>query len=586
VDGSPEVDPLRPNRAFVWWVATTTRRPVLTVVGVVVALGCLALPAQSLRLALPDAGTQPAGSSARVTYDLVAEHFGPGFNGPLMLTGVIVGSTDPLALMADLKAEIEALPGVAAVPMATPNPHDYTMGVLQVVPKGTPDSAETEALVHELRAHHDQFQEKYGVDLSVTGLTAVQIDVSAQLGRALVPFGLFVVGLSFLLLMMVFRSLWVPATAALGYVLSVGAAFGTVALVFEHGVLASLLQVDRVPQAVLSFMPIVVMGVLFGLAMDYQVFLVSRMREEYVHGTDAREAVRVGFCTSGTVVTAAALIMFSVFIAFVPSGETMIKPIALGLATGVAVDAFVIRMTLVPAVMHLLGDRAWQMPRWLDRALPHVDVEGAGLAVELRLADWPEPGNQDAIVAHGLGLDTPQGKPLFAGVSARVRRGGTLVVVGQPRSGRTALLLALAGRAHLDTGTLKVDGLVTSVRARDVRRRVAYVPLTQTTDPVGELDEAFGSSPPVVVIDDLDSVRTPALRAAVCGRLTAAQAAAPGLTLVVSAVDPAGVADLLPPGAHPQTLTLARPELAPARRAHLPLSYVRPAPDPTAQESR
>ncbi len=547
-----EHDEVHPNRFFAGWVRASTKVPVLTVVVVVVALGALALPAQSLRLALPDAGTQPAGTGAREAYDLVAEHFGPGFNGPLLLTGVIVGSTDPLGLMSSLQADIESLPGVAAVPLATPNA-DATMGVVQVIPQGAPDSAATQDLVHELRAHHDEYQARYGIDLSVTGITAVQIDISAKLAGALLPFGLFVVGLSLLLLMMVFRSLWVPVTAAVGYALSVGAAFGTVALVFSHGVGAGLLNLDPVPQAVLSFMPIVTMGVLFGLAMDYEVFLVARMREEYVHHGDARQAVRVGFLASAKVVTAAALIMFSVFIAFVPGHETMIKPIALGLATGVAVDAFVVRMTLIPAVLHLLGDRAWHMPRWLDRRLPHFDVEGSDLAEELRLADWPAVGADDVIAAHGLRLDAPDGTPIFADVSARVKPGGTLLVAGPHRSGRTALLLALAGRAHLDAGTLKVTGLVASVRARDIRHQVAFARLARAVDPVAQLDEAFATGAPVVVVDDLDAVGDPVLRDAVRDRLAAARAADPTMVLVVSAQEPSTVTDLL---AHAETLTL------------------------------
>ncbi|MCG2797967.1 MAG: MMPL family transporter, partial [Cellulomonas sp.] len=271
---SADGDDVHPNRFFSGWVRASTRWPLATILIIVIGLGALALPARDLRLALPDAGTQPAGSAARVTYDLVAEHFGPGYNGPLMVTGSIVGSTDPLTLMADLKTEIEALPGVAAVPLSTPNA-DATMGVIQVIPTGAPDSQETSDLVHAIRAQHDHFLATYGVDLSVTGLTAVQIDISAKLGTALLPFGIFVVGLSFLLLMMVFRSLWVPLKATAGYLLSIVASFGVVSLVFEHGIGASLLGVDKTPQAVLSFMPIVVMGVLFGLAMDYEVFLVS-----------------------------------------------------------------------------------------------------------------------------------------------------------------------------------------------------------------------------------------------------------------------------------------------------------------------
>jgi len=294
--------------------------------------------------------------------------------------------------------------------------------------------------------------------------------------------------------------------------------------------------------------------VLFGLAMDYEVFLVSRMREDYVHGGDARAAVRSGFLASAKVVTAAATIMFAVFAAFVPQGDIYIKPIALGLAVGVAFDAFVVRMTLVPAVLQLLGRHAWAMPRRLDRALPAFDIEGEGLATELRLADWPEPGSDDAVAALGVGLDAPDGTPLYRDVSVRVPAGGTLVVSGPHRSGRTPLLLTLAGRAHADTGTLKVGGLVLPVRARDVRRRVAMAALARRADPVGEVRAAFASGAPIVVIDDLDSVGDPVLRAGVRDEIAAARAdaarAGRPLTLIVSCVDPE-VLDGPPPGGGP-----------------------------------
>jgi RND superfamily putative drug exporter len=549
----PVVAPDGHSRFFLGWVRAVTRVPVLTIVLVVGALGALSLPAATLRLSLPDAGSQPAGSPARETYDLLAEHFGPGYNGPLIVTGTIIGSTDPLGLMADLADEIRALPGVAAVPLATPNLNADT-GIIQVVPEGGPDSEQTKALVQEIRDRHDDLQARYGVDLKVTGVTAVGIDISARLGAALLPFGLLVVGLSFVLLTMVFRSLWVPLKATLGYVLSVGASFGVVALVFEHGWGADLLGVGRLGP-VISFMPIVLMGVLFGLAMDYEVFLVSRMREDFVHGGDARRAVRTGFVSSATVVTAAAVIMFSVFAAFVPEGDVNIKPIALGLAVGVFVDAFVVRMTLVPAVLHLLGERAWYMPRWLDRALPSFDVEGEGLAREIELADWPEPGATDAVAAAGLRLDAPDGTAIYRDVSVRVPAGGLLVVHGPHRSGRTALLLTLAGRAHADDGILKVAGLVAPERAPAIRSRVAVASLARATDPVGELRAAFRTRVPVVVIDDLDAVGDPALRGAVRDEVDAARADAAEhgrpLTLVVSCLDPAALAGLLPdmPGA-------------------------------------
>ncbi|MGW6130348.1 MMPL family transporter [Cellulomonas sp. NPDC055163] len=565
----PVAAPVAENRFFAGWVRAVTRLPALTVVLVVLGLGALAVPALDLRLALPDAGSEPEGTPARETYDLLTEHFGPGHNGPLIVTGTIVGSTDPLGLMADLKAELEGMDGVAAVPLATPNQNADT-GIIQVIPEGGPDSDETKALVQEIRDAHDDLQERYGVDLAVTGVTAVGIDISARLGAALVPFGLLVVGLSFVLLTMVFRSLWVPLKATLGYLLSVGASFGVVALVFEHGVGADLLGVGRLGP-VISFMPIVLMGVLFGLAMDYEVFLVSRMREDYVHGGDARAAVRSGFVASAVVVTAAAVIMFSVFAAFVPEGDVNIKPIALGLAVGVLVDAFVVRMTLVPAVLHLLGDRAWHMPHWLDRLLPSFDVEGEGLTREIALADWPEPGATDAVAAHGLRLDAPDGTPIYAGVDLRVPQDGLLVVHGPHRSGRTALLLTLAGRAHADAGVLKVDGLVAPERAATIRGRVAVASLARATDPVGELREAFASRAVVVVVDDLDAVGDPVLRrevrACVEEALRRARVDGRRLTLVVSCLDPADLDGLLPetPGGLVAVRVAAAPDLVKVR---------------------
>ncbi|MEC8761931.1 MAG: MMPL family transporter, partial [Actinomycetota bacterium] len=339
------------------WVKLVTRHPVVTTVSVVALLGALAIPAGSLPLALPNAGMLPEDNEARQSYDLVAEHFGAGANGPLIMTGTIVTSTDPLTLMQDLGDDIATIPGVKEVALATPNRTADT-GIVQIVPETAPDDPATAELVRELRSQHDRLLDEYGVDLKVTGFTAVAIDISDRLGGALLPFGIFVVGLSLVLLTIVFRSIWVPLKAAAGYLLSVAAAFGIVALVFEWGVFADALHVSKTGP-VISFMPIILMGVLFGLAMDYEVFLVSRMREDYVHLRRARggradrataiSAVRSGFTASARVVTAAAVIMFAVFAAFVPEGDINIKPIALGLAAGIAIDAFLVRMTLVPA---------------------------------------------------------------------------------------------------------------------------------------------------------------------------------------------------------------------------------------------
>ncbi|RZI89146.1 MAG: MMPL family transporter, partial [Microbacterium sp.] len=222
------------------WVTMVTRHPVVTTLAVVVGLGLVAIPSASLHLALPNAGVQPKESEARQAFDLTATHFGPGSNGPLIMAGTIVTSTDPLGLMDDLKAEIEQFPGVKEVALATPNETADT-GLIQIVPETAPDDPATADLVRELRAAHDRLLDEYGVDLKVTGFTAVGIDISDRLGAALLPFGIFVVGLSLVLLMIVFRSIWVPVKAAVGYLLSVTAAFGVVAAVFEWGWFADLL---------------------------------------------------------------------------------------------------------------------------------------------------------------------------------------------------------------------------------------------------------------------------------------------------------------------------------------------------------
>ncbi|MFD4990905.1 MMPL family transporter [Cellulosimicrobium cellulans] len=547
------------NRFFAGWVRTVTRIPLLTIGLVVAAIVLLTLPARDLQLALPDAGTLPEDNQARVTYDLVSAHFGPGFNGPLIVTGTIVTSTDPVGLMDDLGDEIADLPGVADVPLATPNLTADT-GIVQVVPTGAPDSAETKDLVTEIRAQHDHFLDEYGVDLAVTGFTAVGIDVSAKLGAALLPFAFVVVGLSLVLLTMVFRSVAVPIKATLGYLFSVGAAFGVVTLVFEHGFLADALHVTRLGP-VISFMPIVLMGVLFGLAMDYEVFLVARIREDYVHSGQARRSIFTGFQASAKVVTAAAVIMFAVFVAFVPEGDMSLKPIALGLAVGVLVDAFVVRMTLVPAVLAMLGDKAWWMPRWLDRVLPSFDVEGEGLSKELALADWPEPGSTDAVVAHDLVVAGAHG-PLAAPVTVRVPDGGSLVVHGTSPAAVSGVVLALAGRLRPAAGALKVTGLVLPERALSVRRRVALVdlaadvaalpgdapaPAAHRVPAAASVAALLREDPRLLAVVGTDAVTSPAERAALSEVL--ARAAARGTAVVLGAVGPAPT-DLAPPGTH------------------------------------
>ena len=492
------------------WVGLVTRHPVITSVAVIGLLGVTAIPAASLALTLPNAGQLPPGDEARVAYELTDEYFGPGANGPLIMTGTIVTSNDPLNLMTSIGDEIAKIPGVAKVALATPNATADT-GIVQIVPETAPDDPRTADLVRELRAAEPRLYDQFGVHLLVTGYTAVTIDISDQLGAALLPFGLFVVGLSLVLLMIVFRSIWVPLTAAGGYLLSVAASFGVVAAVFEWGWFADALHVAKVGP-IISFMPIVVMGVLFGLAMDYQVFLVSRMREDFVHaereGRTPREvalgAVRSGFSASARVVVAAAVIMFAVFVAFVPEGDSSLKPIALGLAVGVAVDAFLVRMTLVPAILALLGAKAWWMPRWLDRILPKLDVEGEAVEREVRLADWPTESGI-AIAADDLrtvGASDAE-EPVFSEVSLRLGYGGTLLVTGETRTTRT-LLLALSGRLSQIEGRLRVDGLLIPERAGAVRARVGVALLDDPAEAAADVARAASRGTRVVFVSDID----------------------------------------------------------------------------------
>jgi RND superfamily putative drug exporter len=533
-EDEPPTAPLNRPKGSERWVAGVTKRPILVSLAVVIGLGVVAVPALSLNLALPNAGVLPKDSQARQSYDLVGEQFGPGFNGPLILTGTIVTSTDPLGLMEDLGDAVAEIDGVKEVALSTPNETADT-GIVQIVPETAPDDPATADLVRELRSHHDEWLKKFGIDLKVTGFTAVGIDISDQLGNALLPFGIFVIGLSLILLTIVFRSLWVPITAALGYLLSIIAAFGIVGAVFEWGWFADALHVAKVGP-IISFMPIILMGVLFGLAMDYQVFLVSRMREDYVHDKDSKNpdastapatqikraaalrAVRSGFAGSAKVVTAAGLIMFAVFVAFVPEGDSSLKPIALGLAAGIAIDAFLVRMTLIPALMAILGERAWQIPRWLEKILPSVDIEGEAVERERHLADWP--GDDSVVAADDLVMAD-------AGIEAlhmRVAPGGSAVLTGGVPGTRRVLALALAGRVAPDSGLLRVAGHLLPGRAAWVRAHVGVVLATEAGATASDLSEALRGRPALVVIDGVDTLSS-AQRDQLAARLRDADAA-------------------------------------------------------------
>ena len=454
------------------WVSLVTRRPLLTVVVAVAGLLVVALPALDLRLGLNDNGSALEGSPERETYDLVEDVYGPGFNSPLLVTADIIRTRDPVGVMDDIGRKISRLDGVDAVPLTTPN-RSADLGIVQVIPAGGQTDAATADLVREIRKRAGDLEEEYGVtELRVTGQTAVTIDVSDRLAGALLPFGLVVVGLSLVLLTVVFRSIAVPVKATLGYLLSVAASFGAVVAVFDYGWFAETLNVER-PGPVLSFLPIMLMGVLFGLAMDYEVFLVSRMREHWVHHGDAHDAISHGFAASARVVVAAAVIMVSVFASFVPHGDASVKPIAFGLAIGVLIDAFVVRMTLVPAVMALLGERAWALPERLGHRLPSLDVEGEGLGAHLEHEAWVAEHGQAAVRVEGLALDDPAaGAPVLLGVDLVVRPGEVAVLTGDPVA-RRAMLAVLAGRLRPDHGTVAVLGRILPAESASVRAEVA-----------------------------------------------------------------------------------------------------------------
>ncbi|MEU1950059.1 MMPL family transporter, partial [Streptomyces sp. NPDC020125] len=363
------------------WARFVLRRPLMVLLVAVLGLGAAAVPAMSLELGLPDDGSQPVSSQKRQAYDAISDGFGPGYNGPLMVVIDAKGSDDAKGAAEKVRKTITGLDGVAGVSPAAFNKAGDT-ATLTVISKYKPSSIDTENLVGDIRDEASGFKADTGAEVLVTGQTGMNIDISQKLNDALVPYLVLVVGLAFLLLMVVFRSVLVPLKAALGFLLSVVAALGAVVAVFQWGWLADLFGVEETGP-IMSMMPIFMIGVVFGLAMDYEVFLVTRMREAYVHGERPGEAVVTGFRHGARVVTAAAVIMISVFAGFIGSSESMIKMIGFGLATAVLFDAFVVRMAIVPAVLALLGKSAWWLPRWLDRALPNVDVEGEGLRKQL-----------------------------------------------------------------------------------------------------------------------------------------------------------------------------------------------------------
>ncbi|GAA2032093.1 MMPL family transporter [Pseudokineococcus marinus] len=366
----------------------STTKAVLGVVLPVVALLVVAVPALSIRLGLPSGAQEAEDTTAYQAYTAAAEAFGPGQNGPLVVTADLpepVAEDEELATQVEVAQQVAALDDVVAVAPAGVSA-DRSFFAFQVVPQDGPSSASTEQLVQDLRALQPTVDTLPAgadgeVQVGVAGAASGNIDISDRLAEVLPLYLALVIGLSLVILVVVFRSLLVPVLATAGFALSLFAALGAVTAVYQWGWLADVFGVTT-PGPVLNFAPLLLVGILFGLAMDYQLFVVSGMREAYVHGEPARRAVMVGLRSGRPVVVAAAIIMVSVFGGFVFSHLAAVKPIGFGLATGVLFDAFVVRLVLVPAVMHLVGRGAWWLPRWLDRVLPHVDVEGSALERE------------------------------------------------------------------------------------------------------------------------------------------------------------------------------------------------------------
>ena len=365
------------------WVRMVRKRPAIFAIVTGLLLLLLAIPAANLRLAMPSDGSMAPDSPNRIAYEMVNEGFGPGRNAPMIAMVDYKDLSDEEKAAATKKA-IEDLQGtdgvVNAQVMATngdpKNPADLgdAAQVLVTPEYGATDEHAADVL-ESVRSNESAFEEETGATYAVTGTTPIYEDISQRLTEALIPYIAIVLALAFVLLMLVFRSLWVPLIAALGFALSVAATFGVTVALWQEG----FAGIINDPQPIISFLPIMLIGIVFGLAMDYQVFLVTRMREGWAHGKAANDAVSNGFKHGARVVTAAALIMMSVFAAFILMDEQFIKVMGFALATAVLFDAFIIRMTFIPAVMFLLGERAWKIPKWLDRLLPVVDVEGEAL---------------------------------------------------------------------------------------------------------------------------------------------------------------------------------------------------------------
>ncbi|MFF9542532.1 MMPL family transporter [Streptomyces albidoflavus] len=386
------------------WAALVARRRWAMLIVSLVGLGVLAVPAADLRLGL--GGTASPDSPAARAQKLVDDGFGPGRSGALVVV-VEGGNGDAVPAAEQMSVLSQDVPGVSSVSPVVPA-ETGDAALINVTPVSGPESEETKRVLDDIRAGREGVERDTGTDINVTGTTAVNIDVVDKLSAALPVYSLVVMGLALVLLIVVFRAVAVPVKAALGFLLSLAGSLGALVAVFQWGWLSDLLGIEQTGP-VLSFLPILLVGILFGLAMDYEVFLVSRMREEYAHGRPPTEAMVHGFAHGARVVVAAALIMVAVFGSFIFADMQVIKGMGFALAIGVLLDAFVVRMVLVPAVMAILGRRAWWLPRFLHRVLPDVDIEGEKLTRRLSAQaassgpDVPSAPVREAVTARAGG---------------------------------------------------------------------------------------------------------------------------------------------------------------------------------------
>ncbi|MCU1645245.1 MAG: putative drug exporter of the superfamily [Nocardia sp.] len=372
------------------WARFVVRHPVSLLLGGALLLAVIALPATSMELGLPSGSAKPTSDTQRRSYDLVAASFGPGFNGPLVVLAEGVPNAAAAQPIADVLGKEPGIAG-ASVSMAIEG-----IATVQVYPTTGPNDEATTQLVHKLRSERSVLAAGTGARILVGGKTASDIDISAKLSAALPTFLIVVIGLAFLLLTFAFRTILVPLTSILGFLLSVAAAFGAQVAIFQWGWGASLLGIT--PTQTVSFLPILMLAIIFGLSSDYEVFVVSRINEDFSRTGEARGSVLRGTGRAARVVTAAALIMFAIFVAFMLNNDPTVKAIGFSFAAGVFLDAFVVRLTLIPAVMALIGSRIWYHPRWFAKYIPDPDIEGRRL--ERPRVTVPDDGvRADAVTA-------------------------------------------------------------------------------------------------------------------------------------------------------------------------------------------